>query len=213
MRVITTLTLGTALCVTLAGCGNSTSEEASITNSAPAPAAATAQSPAPAPAGPAAIDQARYVNAASEPENWINYGGTWKEQRFSTLDQIDDSNVDRLGLAWFAELGTLRGVVATPLVIDGVLYNTSSWNITTAYNAATGEVLWTYDPEVPPEYASVTCCGVVSRGLAAWNGKIIIATLDGRLIALDATNGKPFRHARHRNPRSGTGYSLVRCAI
>ncbi|HHX83535.1 MAG TPA: PQQ-binding-like beta-propeller repeat protein, partial [Pseudomonadaceae bacterium] len=137
------------------------------------------------------MDQERYINAASEPQNWVNYGNTWKEQRFSRLDQINDSNVDRLGLAWLDELGTLRGVVATPLVIDGVLYNISSWSVTTAYKADTGEKLWTYDPKVPPEYASITCCGVVSRGLAAWNGKIIVATLDGRLVALDAASGEP----------------------
>lgn len=189
MRILPSFTLSAALCLLLAGCGDSTTDDAPAIDATTAPTAEALA--APALTGPAAVDQARYVNADSEPQNWFNYGNTWKEQRFSTLDQINDENVDRLGLAWFAELGTLRGVVATPLVIDGVLYNTSSWNVTTAYKADTGEVLWTYDPEVPPSYASVTCCGVVSRGLAAWNGKIIIATLDGRLIALDAANGEP----------------------
>ena len=112
---------------------------------------------APAPAGAAAIDHARYVNAASEPQNWVNYGGTWKEQRYSTLTQINDTNVSRLGLAWFAELGTMRGVEGTPLVVDGVLYNISAWSVTTAYNAATGEKLWQYDPKVAPEYSRITC--------------------------------------------------------
>lgn len=144
-----------------------------------------------APQGAAAIDQARYENAASEPENWMANGGTWQEQRYSALDQINAGNVDRLGLAWYSELGTLRGVLATPLVVDGVLYNTSAWNITTAYDGATGEVLWTYDPEVDRSYGSVACCGTVSRGVAAWNGKIIIAALDGRLIAVDAATGEP----------------------
>lgn len=179
-----------ALSLALGACGGN-SGETSATSSAPAPASPVTAGPASAADGPAAVDQARYVNADSEPENWFNYGNTWKEQRFSGLDQINDSNVDRLGLAWYDELGTLRGVVATPLVIDGVLYNTSSWNVTTAYKADTGEKLWTYDPKVPPEYAAITCCGVVSRGLAAWNGKVIIATLDGRLIALDAASGEP----------------------
>ena len=112
---------------------------------------------APAPAGAAAIDHARYVNAASEPQNWVNYGGTWKEQRYSTLTQINDTNVSRLGLAWFAELGTMRGVEGTPLVVDGVLYNISAWSVTTAYYAATGEKLWQYDPKVAPEYSRITC--------------------------------------------------------
>jgi quinohemoprotein ethanol dehydrogenase len=189
MRALSSLTLGGALCLLLAGCSPSAPEQTPAAESSPA--AAPAPAAAAAPTGPAAIDQARFVNSENEPENWIGYGNTWKEQRYSALDQINEQNVSRLGIAWKAELGTLRGVVATPLVIDGVLYNTSSWNVTTAYKADTGEVLWTYDPKVPPQYAAITCCGVVSRGLAAWNGKIIIATLDGRLIALNAATGEP----------------------
>jgi quinohemoprotein ethanol dehydrogenase len=121
---------------------------------------------------------------------WMSYGRTWDEQRFSPLNQINDKNVKRLGLAWYADLNTYRGVNATPLVIDGVLYNVSAWSIATAYDAATGKVLWTYDPKVPFEYGRIACCGPVSRGLAAWNGKIYVAALDGRLIALDAKSGK-----------------------
>ena len=168
----------------LAGCGQSTPEQAAT------PAITAAPAPAVAPGGAAAIDQTRYANATNEPQNWVNYGGTWKEQRYSTLTQINDQNVSRLGLAWYAELGTMRGVEGTPLVVDGVLYNISAWSVTTAYNAATGEKLWQYDPKVAPEYSKITCCGTVSRGVSAWNGKIIIPALDGRLIAVDAKTGQ-----------------------
>ncbi|MGH8260711.1 MAG: PQQ-dependent dehydrogenase, methanol/ethanol family, partial [Steroidobacteraceae bacterium] len=140
---------------------------------------------------PAAVDQERLVNADESPGDWMSYGRTWSEQRFSPLTQINDTNVHRLGLAWYADLGTYRGVEATPLEIDGVLYNVSAWDVTTAYDAATGKVLWTYDPKIPLKWARLACCGPVSRGLAAWNGKIIVAALDGRLIALDARTGKP----------------------
>ena len=71
-----------------------------------------------------------------------------------------------LGLAWYADLDTYRGVEATPIYADGVLYNTLPWNITSAYNAATGEVLWTYDPQTPREFGRYACCEPVSRGLA-----------------------------------------------
>ena len=138
----------------------------------------------------AAVDQARLVHANSEPGQWMSTGRTWSEQRFSPLTQINDKNVGRLGLAWYANLDTYRGVEATPLMIDGVLYNVSAWSIVTAYDAVTGKVLWTYDPKVPPKYARLACCGPVSRGLAAWHGKIILGALDGRLIALDALTGK-----------------------
>jgi len=125
-----------------------------------------------------------------EPGQWVSTGRTWDEQRFSPMDQINAENVGQLGLAWYADLSTDRGQEATPLVIDGVLYNSEPWNITTAYDGASGKVLWTYDPKVPLKYGRLACCDIVTRGLAAWDGKIFIGALDGRLIALDAKTGK-----------------------
>ncbi|MGD8341479.1 MAG: PQQ-dependent dehydrogenase, methanol/ethanol family [Gammaproteobacteria bacterium] len=123
--------------------------------------------------------------------DWIMDGRTYDAQRYSPLTLINEDNVAELGLAWYHDLHTYRGVEATPLVVDGVLYNISAWNLTTAHDAATGEVLWEYDPEVPREWGRYACCEPVSRGLAAWRDSIIIATLDGRLIALDAATGEP----------------------
>ncbi len=120
---------------------------------------------------------------------WTSDGRDYTAQRFSPLTQINAENVSQLGLAWYADLDTYRGVEATPLYADGVLYNTLSWNITTAYDATTGEVLWTYDPRTPREFGRFACCEPVSRGLAMHRNKIIIATLDGRLIALDKDTG------------------------
>jgi quinohemoprotein ethanol dehydrogenase len=142
-------------------------------------------------AGPAAVDAARLRHAEAEPGTWLSDGRTYSAQRYSPLTQINQANVGRLGLAWYAELDTYRGVEATPLFIDGVLYNINAWNIVTAYDARTGKALWTYDPQVPREWGRYACCEPVSRGLAAWKGRIIIATLDGRLISLDAATGKP----------------------
>ncbi len=141
--------------------------------------------------GPAAVNHERMLDADAEPGNWMGHGRTYDEQRFSPLTQINEHNAHELGLAWYHDHHTFRGVQATPIVVDGVMYNISAWNITTALNAATGELLWTYDPEVPAQWARYTCCEPISRGLAVWEGKVIIATLDGRLIALDAANGEP----------------------
>lgn len=139
----------------------------------------------------AAVDgeRMRHADTGTNVGSWMSYGRSWDEQRYSPLRQINDGNVSELGLVWYADLGTSRGVQATPLVIDGVLYNTSVFNIITAYDAATGEQLWTYDPEIDRDWVRVTCCGPNSRGIAAWDGKLFIATLDGRLIALDAASG------------------------
>ncbi|HEU4651083.1 MAG TPA: PQQ-dependent dehydrogenase, methanol/ethanol family [Croceibacterium sp.] len=138
---------------------------------------------------PARVDHARLL--APEPGQWLAPGRTYDEQRFSPLEQINDRTVSRLGLAWFADINTERGMEASPLAIDGVLYNVQPWNIVTAYDAKTGRVLWTFDPQVPLRFGRLACCDIVSRGLAAWKGKIYVATLDGRLIALDARTGRP----------------------
>jgi quinohemoprotein ethanol dehydrogenase len=123
--------------------------------------------------------------------DWPSDGRDYTAQRYSPLTQINVGNVGRLGLAWFDELGTYRGVEATPIYADGVLYNTLPFNITIAYDAATGRKLWTYDPQVPREFARFACCEPVSRGLAMWRDRVVIGTLDGRLIALDKRSGKP----------------------
>lgn len=120
----------------------------------------------------------------------MTYGRTYDEQRFSPLHQINDRNVSHLGLAWYYDLDTSRGQEATPIVVDGVMYFTSAWSKVFARNAATGKLIWAYDPKVPGNWAVNACCDVVNRGVAAWNGKIFVGTLDGRLIALDAGTGR-----------------------
>jgi quinohemoprotein ethanol dehydrogenase len=144
-----------------------------------------------APAIAANVNGARITNADSEPGNWLTHGRTYSEQRFSPLTQINARNIDRLHLAWSFDLDTHRGQEATPLVVDGVMYFTTAWSKVFALNAATGALLWKYDPKVPPEWAINACCDVVNRGVAAYDGKVFVGALDGRLIALDASTGKP----------------------
>ncbi len=160
--------------------------------SAAAALAACAMLASPALSGPAEVDGAamRAVDAPANAGNWMSYGRDWGEQRYSPLTQINDGNVSQLGLAWFDDLQTMRGVQATPLAVDGVLYNANVYNVVTAYDGTTGAKLWTYDPEVGAEWARLACCGPTSRGIATWEGKIIIAALDGRLIAVDAKTGE-----------------------
>jgi quinohemoprotein ethanol dehydrogenase len=132
----------------------------------------------------------RQIENPAEGE-WLSYGRTYDEQRFSPLKQIDRATVGRLGLAWWAEFDTDRGQEATPLVHDGVLYTTTAWSKVFAFDAKTGKPLWTYDPQVPGEKGFNACCDVVNRGVALWKGKVYLGALDGRLIALDARTGKP----------------------
>lgn len=141
--------------------------------------------------------------------DWPSDGRDYSAQRYSPLTQIDAGNVSQLGLAWYADLDTFRGVEATPIYAQGVLYNKLAWNITTAYDARTGAVLWTYDPQTPREFGRLACCEPVSRGLAMHGDKIIIATLDGRLIALDKHTGQPLWTTRTFAPDSGYAYSIT----
>ena len=135
------------------------------------------------------VDGARILAADEEPGNWLTHGRTYSEQRFSPLDQINVDNVGELGLAWYVDKPERRGIEATPLVIDGRMYTTSAWSIVYALDAKTGAELWRFDPEVPKEWGKRACCDVVNRGVAAWDDRIYVGTIDGRLIALEAESG------------------------
>src|SRR5258708_4078741 len=129
------------------------------------------------------------LTAAARVQGWLLHGGSQADQRFSPLSQINEQTISRLGLVWSRELGTTRGLEATPIVENGVIYTTGSWSVVFALDARTGQVKWTYDPKVPRERAYFFCCDVVNRGVALHNGKIYAGTLDGRLIALDQHTG------------------------
>jgi alcohol dehydrogenase (cytochrome c)/quinohemoprotein ethanol dehydrogenase len=139
--------------------------------------------------GPADVDGARIKKADAEPGQWMSYGRTYDEQRYSPLDQITDRNVGKLGLAWSYDLDTHRGQEATPIVVDGVMYVSTAWSKVKALNAQTGQLIWAYDPKVDGSWGPKACCDVVNRGVAVWKGKVYVGTLDGRLVALDAKDG------------------------
>jgi PQQ-dependent dehydrogenase (methanol/ethanol family) len=141
----------------------------------------------------AKVDDGRLLaaNDAANAGQWLSHGRDYSEQRHSPLTKINTDNVSHLGLAWFADFDTRRGQESTPIVIDGVIYVTTAWSKVFAFDAKTGKELWKFDPKVPGEWAVYACCDVVNRGVAAWNGKVYVATIDARLIALDAKTGKP----------------------
>ncbi len=136
------------------------------------------------------ISETDLANAETNTTDWLSYGRTWSEQRYSPLNAINRENVSGLKLEWYADLDTARGQEATPLVIDGKMYFTTAWSKVKAYDAVTGEKLWDYDPDVPGETGVKPCCDVVNRGLAAWGDKLYFGSLDGRLIALDRETGE-----------------------
>src|SRR5262245_24866061 len=136
------------------------------------------------------VDQNALKNAEKGTE-WLTYGHGYSEQRYSTLKNIDTTNVSRLGLAWSFEVGDGGGPQeATPLFANGVLYGITNWSITFALDARTGKEIWRYDPKVTRGGVRL-CCGVINRGVALYEGKVIVPVTDGRIVALDAATGKP----------------------
>jgi len=138
----------------------------------------------------ARVTPERLVTADQETGNWLLHGRTYDEKRFSPLKQINDSNVKQLGIAWYFDTDYSRGLEGTPIVVDGVMYSSGNWNLVYANNAATGELLWKYDPHVDKSRGVYACCDVVNRGVAVWEDKVFIGTLDGYIIAINAATGK-----------------------
>jgi quinohemoprotein ethanol dehydrogenase len=140
------------------------------------------------------VDDKALKNAVKGTE-WLSYGMDYSEQRYSTATQINASNVGKLASAWQYEMGTGGGPQAgTPLYANGVLYGITNWSITFAVDATTGKELWRYDPGADRTMTapgrSRLCCGVNSRGIALYEGKVIVPVIDGRLQAIDAKTGK-----------------------
>ena len=146
---------------------------------------------------------------AGQSGEWRTYGGDYAETRYSPLRQIDASNANRLGLAWTQVVGAGGGnQEATPLFWNGALYGITNWSIAFAMDARTGRELWRFDPEVPRSYAAQgenrgVCCGILNRGIALYEGKVIVPVLDGRLIAVDAATGKVLHRIQTQQPVGG----------
>jgi PQQ-dependent dehydrogenase (methanol/ethanol family) len=147
---------------------------------------------------PRRVDDNALKNAARNGDDWLTYGVTPGETRYSPLNLINTGNVNRLGLAWSYDLGAGGGnQEATPLEWNGTIYAITNWSVVVAVDARTGKERWKWDPEVNKEAARPKiCCGIVNRGIALYQGKIIAPVIDGRLVALDAETGKPVWEAR-----------------
>jgi alcohol dehydrogenase (cytochrome c) len=151
----------------------------------------------------------RIRNARSEPQNWLTYYGTYSGQRYSSLDQINTSNVHNLRPVWQAQFGVIGLIAnpatysfeAAPIVVDGVMF-VSGWDgYVWAFNAVSGEMLWQYKHSIPLD--TPLCCGNVNRGVAVARGRVYVSTANGHLVALDATNGKKVWQSVFADVRAG----------
>ena len=145
---------------------------------------------------PRQVDDALLKSGSKSGDEWVSYGRNWSEQRYSQLDQINASNISKLGLDWTYDIPVAPGNYqvhqeATPLIFNGVLYSITPWSVVYAVDLKTHKEIWRADPEVNQAvWQSRICCGVVNRGIAMYQGKIIAPAVDGRLRALDAATGR-----------------------
>ena len=137
----------------------------------------------------AQVTSARIERAASEPQNWLVYGGAYTNQRYSTLSQINQGNVKNLEQQWVVQNQVPGAWESNPLVVDGIMYLTQRPNDVMAVDARTGKMFWLY--RWTPDPAARVCCGANNRGVAILGDTLFVGTLDAHLIALDAKTGKP----------------------
>ena len=158
------------------------------------------------PSNDAPVTAERLVNAAAEPENWLMYSGDYTSQRYSTLDQIDRSNVADLRVAWVHQFNTLSRVETTPIVVDGLMIITESPSNVIALDAVTGRPFWRYDHPINEDDIRL-CCGLNNRGVAVLGDRIFHGTVDAHLMALDLNTGTVIWDVEVARPEAG--YSIT----
>lgn len=137
-----------------------------------------------------AITDEALANADANQGDWLGYGRNYQEDRYSKLNQITKENAGELGLAWAKELGTRRGILATPLVVDGIMFFSGPFNKVWAFDVRTGQEIWQFTHDYNTDANIDLCCGFSNRGLAMYKGDLFMGTLDGKLLSIDAATGK-----------------------
>jgi outer membrane protein assembly factor BamB len=139
------------------------------------------------------VTEERVLAEAGDGNNWFLKGGNYRGEHFSPLTSINDKTVTDLGLKWASNLSVLDGISATPIVVDGVIYLSGAYSLVFAVDAASGDIIWQYDPDVRSRFGQdprMSWTARVNRGVAVWQGKVLTTTADCRLIALDAKTGE-----------------------
>jgi len=159
---------------------------------------------------PAQVSYERIAAAGREPHNWLTYSGNYQGHRFSGLKQIDTTNAHKLRPAWVHQMDLIYRLETSPLVVDGVMYISEPPSNVTALDARTGKSFWHYHRRQVND--AMHCCGHVNRGLAMLGDKLFLATIEAKLVALDAATGRARWETEmdsYKLGYSGTGAPLV----
>jgi len=143
------------------------------------------------------INEARIDTDAAEGENWMLNGRTFDEGHFSPLKQITDQNISGMGLAWYMDVDSAVGIVSEPIVVDGVAYISAPQSKVYAIEAATGKLIWKFDPKVRLDQAlNGSYSARTNAGVAVWEERVFVGTGDCRLVAIDAATGEQLWEAK-----------------
>jgi alcohol dehydrogenase (cytochrome c) len=162
-------------------------------------------------AAQAQVSDARLVNAAQTPADWLTYSGTYSGQRYSTLSQITPANVKDLKLKWVYQGAQQGGWQSSPLVVDGIMYLTQRPNDVVALDARTGRAFWTYHQTLDP--VQIVCCGANNRGLAIAGDTLFMGTLDAHVVAIDAKTGRALWNTKVADSKGGYSITLAPLVI
>jgi PQQ-dependent dehydrogenase (methanol/ethanol family) len=153
------------------------------------------------------VTQEMLNRADADGKNFLLTNGDYNQQRFYPEDQINRSNVKRLRPAWIFQTEVKESLETSPIIVNGVMYVTTSFSHVYALNAATGEELWHYKHPMGP--ITTYCCGPNNRGVAVYGDKVYLATLDSKLVALDAKTGKPVWTVTIADPEKGYSETMA----
>ena len=157
------------------------------------------------------VSQAMLNNAGKDSKNFLATNGNYDQTRFHPANKITEKNVKGLHVAWIFQTDVRESTETSPIVVNGVMYVTTSFDHVYALNAKTGEQIWHYKHEMGP--ITVYCCGPNNRGVAVYNDKVYLATLDAKLVALDAKTGKPVWSQQIADPSLGYSETMAPTAV
>ena len=157
------------------------------------------------------VSQARLNRADGDKQNWLHVNGGYAQTRYYPGTQISASNVSRLRPAFVFQTAVMESMETAPLIVDGVMFLTTSYNHVYAIDAVTGEEYWHYKHDMGP--ITVYCCGPNNRGVAALDGMLYMGTLDAKLVALDARTGKKVWETEIADPEKGYSETMAPVAV
>ena len=182
-----------------------------LSQEAAKPAPQEVVKPAPKYGDMSTVTQDLLNRAGTDGNNFLLTNGDYRQQRYYPNSQINRANVARLRPAWIFQTDLMESIETSPIVVNGVMYVTTSYDHVYALDARTGEQLWHYKHKLGP--ITTYCCGPNNRGVAAYDDKIYLATLDSKLVALDAKTGKVAWQSDIADPELGYSETMAPTAV